>query len=120
MSKDIVMAIRKSICGVLFGCFLGIQSLLVSFVNALLLLSLQMGEGSDMGDTLLPDPPEDDNDSLLDLESQMSNPKQQLPSMNCPSSPSPPSPFTPNVSVALKEITSLLNIVVKRMDHVKK
>ena len=33
------------------------------------------------------------------------------------SSPTPPDPIQPNVSSALKEITSLLNTVVKRMDR---
>jgi hypothetical protein len=34
-------------------------------------------------------------------------------------SPSPPPPVQPNVSCALKEITSLLNTVVKRMDRME-
>ena len=35
------------------------------------------------------------------------------------SSPTPPDPILPNVSSALKEITSLLNTVVKRMDRME-
>lgn len=73
-------------------------------------------EVDNMGGNPLSDPRENDSDSDLDLvpSSTPSSPPQSPPP-----SPPPSTPPAPNVAVALKEITSLLNTVVKRMDRME-
>ena len=81
----------------------------------------EVDDSPNVGANLLPDPPEDDGGSDLDLAPEISTiPSSPTPSP-VPSRPvSPPSnPPTPNVSVALKDITTLLNTVVKRMDRME-